>query len=412
MRPLHYVILEPGNMPLNRVAKTDYVALKQTALADPRVTQFVGDKPIKKVITVKNKHVFKADPVNLIRIFAYADRYKVGFHPEALRLARHSLSLVDDRLRADKEANRLFVEILTSRSEPEIALRRMNEAGILGRFVPEFGRVVSMMQFNMYHHYTVDEHLLCTIGILSAIEKGALSGELPLSTEIISSIDNRRALYLATFLHDIAKGRDEDHSIAGARVAREVGPRLGFSAAETAIAAWLVENHLVMSQYAQSRDLNDLKTIRDFANIVQSRELLTLLVILTAADIRAVGPGVWTGWKGQLLRSLYAETEPLLTGGHTVAPRETRVRQAVDAFRKAMTDSPAEEVEAFINGQVQSYWLRTDLDRQIAHAGLVQRARAEKKTFAYEVTTDAFTALTELSMWTADRTGLVAMIAG
>jgi len=345
-------------------------------------------------------------------MFAIADRHNVGFHPEALRLARHSLHLIDDRLRVDPDANRLFVEILTSRSQPEISLRRMNEVGVLGRFIPEFGRVVSMMQFNMYHHYTVDEHLLRTIGVLAEVERGSLGDELPLSTEIISSIENRRALYLATFLHDVAKGREEDHCIAGARLTREIGPRLGFSASETSIAAWLVENHLVMSQFAQSRDINDPKTIRDFANIVQSRESLMLLVILTAADIRAVGPGVWTGWKGQLLRSLYAETEPLLTGGHTSTPRETRVYEAVAAFRAKMADRPAEETESFINGQDSSYWLRTDLPRQLAHANLIRRAKADHLSFAYEVTTEAFTSLTELRMWTADRPGLVALIAG
>lgn len=363
-------------------------------------------------ITVKNRQVFKNDPVNLIRMFAIADRHNVGFHPEALRLARHSLHLIDDRLRANPDANRLFVELLTSRSQPEISLRRMNEVGVLGRFIPEFGRVVSMMQFNMYHHFTVDEHLLRTIGVLAEIERGSLGDELPLSTEIIGSIGNRRALYLATFLHDVAKGREEDHCIAGARLTREIGPRLGFTAAETSIAAWLVENHLVMSQFAQSRDINDPKTIRSFANIVQSRELLMLLVILTAADIRAVGPGVWTGWKGQLLRSLYAETEPLLTGGHTSTPRETRVYEAIAAFRSAMTDRPAEETETFINGQDSSYWLRTDLSRQLAHANLIRRAKADHLTFAYEVTTEAFTSLTELRIWTADRPGLVALIAG
>ncbi|NJM33635.1 MAG: [protein-PII] uridylyltransferase [Rhodomicrobium sp.] len=363
-------------------------------------------------IVMKSKDIFKADPVNLIRIFALADRNDVQFHPEALRLVRHSLRLIDDKLRSDPEANRLFLEILTSRHRPELTLRRMNEAGVLGRFIPDFGRVVSMMQFNMYHHYTVDEHLIRAVGVLSAIERGNLGNELPLSTEIIRNIVNRRALYVALFLHDIAKGRNEDHSIAGARVARELCPRLGLRPDETATVAWLVENHLVMSQFAQSRDLYDPATIRAFADIVQSREMLMLLVILTAADIRAVGPGVWTGWKGQLLRQLYYETEPLLTGGYTATPREARIRAALAEFRKAMAGAPAERVEAFIASQIPAYWLRTDLKHQLMHAKMMQRADEEKLTFAYEIATDNFTALTELTLWTADRPGLVAAIAG
>jgi [protein-PII] uridylyltransferase len=363
-------------------------------------------------MTAKNREVFRRDPVNLIRLFALAAEHNVLLHPEIIRLVRSSLRLIDDKLRTTPEANRLFLEILTSRTQPEVSLRRMNEAGVLGRFIPDFGRVVSMMQFNMYHHYTVDEHLLRAVGVLSNIERGLLGEELPLSTEIIRNIGNRRALYLAVFLHDIAKGRDEDHSIAGARIARELGPRLGLTPAETATAAWLVEHHLVMSQFAQSRDLNDPKTIRDFANIVQSREMLMLLVILTAADIRAVGPGVWTGWKGQLLRTLFYETEPLLTGGHTNVPRETRIRVAQRELRRALPDLPAAALDPLIDRQHSSYWLRTDLPHQIAHIGLMRRANDSSLPVAWDVATDSFTALTELTIWCQDRPGLIAMIAG
>ena len=176
----------------------------------------------------------------------------------------------------------------------------MNESGVLGRFIPEFGRVVSMMQFNMYHHYTVDEHLLRTVGQIYEIENGAASKELPLATTIIKTIQSRRILYVAAFLHDIGKGRPEDHSILGAEIARKLCPRFGLTAAETDRVAWLIEQHLVMSNTAQSRDISDPKTIQDFAGIVQGPERLKLLLLLTVADIRAVGPGTWNGWKGQL----------------------------------------------------------------------------------------------------------------
>jgi [protein-PII] uridylyltransferase len=363
-------------------------------------------------IVAKNANAFKKDPVNLIRIFAYAQRNDALFHPETLRLVRTSWKLIDDDLRNDPQANRLFLEILTSRDKPDRALRRMNEAGVLGRFVPEFGKVVSMMQFNMYHHYTVDEHLINSIGILSDIENGQLENVLPLSTEIIQNIENRRALYVAMFLHDIAKGRKEDHSIAGARIARELGPRFGLRPEETSIAAWLIENHLVMSQIAQSRDLQDPKTIQHFAAIVQSHEMMMLLVILTAADIRAVGPGVWTGWKGQLLRQLYYETEPFLTGGQTSTPRETRINMARKELREAMADHTDLDVEAFIERQSAPYWLRTDLEHQIMHVNLVNRAEKEKLDLAVDIKTDSFTALTELNLWTKDSPGLVAILAG
>jgi [protein-PII] uridylyltransferase len=177
---------------------------------------------------------------------------------------------------------------------------------VLGKFIPDFGRVVSMMQFNMYHHYTVDEHLLRCIGVLAEIEAGTIR-EYGLANDLVHTIQpqHRRVLYIALFLHDIAKGRIEDHSIAGARTARRLGPRFGLAPAETEMVSWLVENHLVMSTIAQSRDLSDRKTIENFSAVVQSLERMKLLTILTTADIRAVGPGVWNSWKAQLLKALY-----------------------------------------------------------------------------------------------------------
>ena len=266
-----------------------------------------------------------------------------------MRAITRSLKLIDAKLRENEEANELFLEILTSKNDPETVLRRMNEAGVLGRFVPAFGKIVAMMQFNMYHHYTVDEHLLRCIGVLAEIERGG-NNETPLANELIHKIlpEHRRVLYVTLFLHDIAKGRPEDHSIAGARVARRFCPRLGFSAADTETVAWLIENHLVMSSVAQSRDLSDRKTIENFAAVVQSAERLKLLTILTTADIRAVGPGVWNGWKAQLIRTLYYETEPALTGGFSEVNRAQRVAIAQDEFREAMKDWPSERLEAYI----------------------------------------------------------------
>ncbi|HVT55090.1 MAG TPA: [protein-PII] uridylyltransferase, partial [Xanthobacteraceae bacterium] len=293
-------------------------------------------------LNIVGEKVFERDPVNLIRMFHIADREDLDFHPDALRLTHRSLSLIDAELRDDKEANKLFLEILASRNAPEIVLRKMNETGVLGRFVPEFGRVVAMMQFNLYHHYTVDEHLLRCIGVLSEIERGT-NPENGLANELMKTIKNRTILYVSLFLHDIAKGRPEDHSIAGAKVARKLCPRFGLSPQETETVSWLIEYHLTMSTVAQSRDLSDRKTIEDFAAIVQNLERLKLLLVLTTADIRAVGPGVWNGWKAQLLRNLYYETEPVVTGGFSEVNRSKRIEFAQAEFREAMNDWTAEQ---------------------------------------------------------------------
>jgi [protein-PII] uridylyltransferase len=364
-------------------------------------------------LNVADPEVFKRDPVNLIRLFATAERTGAFFHPGAIRLLRQSLRLVDDKLRSDPEANRIFLDMLCSEANnPEPVLRRMNEAGVLGRFVPEFGRVVSMMQFNMYHHFTVDEHLIRTVGVLSDIERGIAAEPHPLSTQIIKTVQHRRALYVAAFLHDIAKGRDEDHSIAGARISRQLCPRFGLSAAETETVAWLVEQHLTMSSFAFSRDVGDPKTIRDFADIVQSPERLKLLLILTVSDIRAVGPSVWNGWKGQLLRALYYETEPLLAGGHTQLASRDRVAAAQAAFRAATIDWPKDEVDRFIDRHYPDYWLKTDARKVLEHARLIRSVEATDKKFGSLASTDAFTAITELSLFTPNHPRLLALLAG
>jgi [protein-PII] uridylyltransferase len=362
-------------------------------------------------LNVADADAFKRDPVNLIRFFAQAERTSAFFHPAAIRLLRRSLRLIDDRLRRDPEANRIFLEILCSEVNPEPTLRRMNEAGVLGRFIPDFGKVVSMMQFNMYHHYTVDEHLIRTVGVLSDIERGVAAEPHPLATKIFSTIQNRRALYVAAFLHDIAKGRPEDHSIEGARIARELCPRLGMSPAETDTVAWLIEQHLTMSSVAFSRDIGDPKTIRDFANSVQSPERLKLLLVLTIADIRAVGPSTWNGWKGQLLRGLYYEVEPVLAGGHTQLASRDRVAAAQQAFRQA-AGWPEEEAGSYIDRHYPDYWLKTETGKAVEHAALIRSAERAGRKLASDFKTDAFTAITELTLFAPNHPRLLALFAG
>jgi [protein-PII] uridylyltransferase len=363
-------------------------------------------------ISVVRSDAFERDPVNLIRLFQVADRGNLAIHPDATRLVTHALKRIDASLRNDPEANRLFLEILTSRHSPEVVLRRMNEAGVLGRFIPDFGRIVGMMQFSMYHHYTVDEHLLRTIGILANIEAGRLVEDHPLTSEFLPTVANRTVLYVAAFLHDIAKGRQEDHSLAGAEVARKLCPRFGLSPAETETVAWLVEHHLVMSITAQSRDLSDPRTTETFAGIVQTLERLKMLLILTVCDIRAVGPGVWNGWKGQLLRTLFWETEVVLGGGHSSIDRKSRVTAAQEALRRALPGWSDPDYETYAARHYPAYWLKVDLDRQVGQAKLLYSMASEVRSLATEVATDAFRGVTELTIVAPDHPRLLSIIAG
>ena len=364
-------------------------------------------------ITIARADAFKRDPVNLIRIFRLAQKHNLALHPDAMRVMTRSLKLIDAELRENEEANKLFLDILTSKSDPETVLRRMNETGVLGKFVPAFGKIVAMMQFNMYHHYTVDEHLLRCIGVLDEIERGD-STDTKLASELMGKIQpsHRKVIYVTLFLHDIAKGRPEDHSVVGARIAKRVCPRLGFSQNDTNLVAWLIEQHLTMSSVAQSRDLSDRKTIENFATVVQSTERLKLLTILTTADIKAVGPGVWNGWKAQLIRTLYYETEPVLTGGFSEVNRAQRVALAQDEFRAAMTDWPQAALESYIAKHYPAYWLKVDLPHKVAHANFVHASEEAKKTLATMVGFDAERGVTELSVLCPDHPWLLSVIAG
>ena len=363
-------------------------------------------------INIVHEDVFRETPINLIRLFGVAGEHDAAIHPDALRQVRRSLKLIGPELNRDPEANRIFLSILCDSRDPEAVLRRMNEAGVLGRFIPDFGRIVAQMQFNMYHHYTVDEHLLRAVGILSEIEHGRHAGDHPLASDLISTIANRRALFVAVLLHDIAKGRRERHSIAGEKVAKALCPRLGLSPDEIELVAWLVRYHLLMSETSQMRDLNDFKTILDFCAIVQSPERLKLLLILTIADIRAVGPGVWNGWKGQLLRTLYFEAEPVLSGGHSNVSRRDRLAAAQAAFRERMGDWPAERLERYVARHYDAYWLNSTIENHVAHARLFEEADRTGQQVATAIATDRFTAITELTVLAPDHPRLLALLTG
>ncbi len=356
--------------------------------------------------------IFRKDPVNILRIFQIADAKRVDIHPDALRTITRSLDLIDAKLRENPEANSAFLNMLTSRNDPERALRLMNEAGILGRFIPEFGHAVGLMQFNMYHHYTVDEHLIRAVGNLAAIERGDHKEESPVSTDVIKRVQSRAALYCAVLLHDMAKGLPGDHSDVGAEIARSLCPRLGMSASDTQAVAWLVKNHLVMSDIAQRRDVSDPQTVRDFVAQVQSPEMLRLLLILTVADIKAVGPGVWNGWKGQLLRELYYAAEHMMTGGDQAPGRGARVAEAKAVLAARLGDFTPEQRERALTRHYDNYWLSFESEEQERHARAIARADAAGELITLEPTTNEFRAVTDIMLYTPDHAGLFSQFAG
>ena len=369
-------------------------------------------------ISVASETAFAHDPVAMLRLFHVAQEHALDIHPDALRLVTQNLRRIDAKVRNDPEANALFVKMLTSRHDPETTLRRLNEAGLFGRFVPDFGRVVAQMQYDMYHVYTVDEHTIFAIGILHRIEQGLLRDELPVASEIIHKVVSRRVLYIAVLLHDIAKGRPGDHSQVGAKIARTLCPRLGLTPEETETVAWLVLHHLLMSMTAQKRDLDDPKTIADFAEAVQSPERLRLLLVLTVADIRAVGPKTWTQWKANLLRQLYHQTMEALDGGlsNTALAGEQRLAAAVAALRdqagELLPDISAGELEAFAASVGQSYWLAFDPPTIAQHVRMLREARRGEMPLAIRTVSDPDREVSAVTVLTEDQPGLLPKIAG
>ncbi len=354
---------------------------------------------------------FRQDPVRLIEVFRLAEAEGLEVHPETMRQAGRDARLIDGKLRRDKRANALFVELLSGRKDPETALRWMNEAGVFGRFVPDFGRVNAQMQFDMYHHYTVDEHTIRAIGLLSQIERGLLEADHPRATREFPKLASRRALFVAVLLHDIAKGRGGDHSVLGAEVAHRLCPRFGLDEKETDLVAWLVLHHLLMSRTAQKRDLTDPKTIEDFVAEVQSLERLRNLAILTAVDIRAVGPGTWNSWKGQLLGELYDAAQERLRLGHKGTGRKQRVMAKKDAVQRLLGDADhlVDSIGALLG---DAYWIAEP--EEIIAGNLRQydaaEAAGEALSIAFEV--DETRGATRVSVIALDHPGLFYRMAG
>jgi [protein-PII] uridylyltransferase len=314
---------------------------------------------------------FLSDPLNILRVFEEALRTGYLLHPNMMRLLASNLHLIDDHLRNDPAAVQIFLSLLLDHGNPERPLRRMNELGVLSAFIPEFENIVAMMQFNVYHHYTVDEHIIQCVSCLAQIERGELVEELPVVSGILKDGVNRRIIYVALLLHDIGKGRPEDHSIIGAQLARRICPRLGLTAEETETVEWLVRYHLLMSDMAQKRDVGDPRTVRDFAKAVETRKRLDLLTVLTVCDIRGVGPGTWNNWKAMLLRQLYNVTAEALEGGLETISRERAVEDSRAALRARLADWTEAQVARETARHYDPYWHGLSTDTQEAFARLL-----------------------------------------
>jgi [protein-PII] uridylyltransferase len=323
-------------------------------------------------LAIADEAAFLSNPLNLLRVFEEGLRTGMLIHPDAMRLVTANLGLIDEAFRENREARRIFLDLLLKHGNPERALRRMNELGVLSAFVPEFEPIVAMMQFNMYHSYTVDEHTIQVISNFSRIERLELEEELPISTEILREGVDRKVLMVAMLLHDIGKGRDQDHSVLGAQIARKVAPRLGLNRNDCDTVEWLVRYHLLMSDMAQKRDIADPRTVRDFAKAVQSVKRLDLLTVLTVCDIRGVGPDTWNNWKAALIRALYRQTRQALEEGMEALNRENRGAEAKLALRTELADWSKKDIKQETARHYPPYWQGLHVTAHVVFANLLK----------------------------------------
>ncbi len=361
-------------------------------------------------LTLADESTFFDDPLNIMRVFEEAMQSGILIHPETMRAIRANLNKIDDSMRADPEAQRIFLSLLLDFGNPERALRRMNELGVLGAFIPEFQRIIALMQFNIYHSYTVDEHTIQCISVLAQLEQGNLKEDLPILTDVFKGEIDRKVLYVALLLHDIGKGLPEDHSVAGARMAREICPRLGLSEQETETIEWLVANHLVMSDVAQKRDLSDPRTVRNFAKSVKTIARLKLLLALTVCDIRGVSNKAWNNWKAQLMRDLYRATLAQLKSGVDKVGTFNAVGEAKDALRAALTDWEPAAIEAELARHYDPYWQGLDTDTHVDFARML--STIDKDGLVAEFTADLDRDATQACFAMQDHPGIFSRVAG
>ena len=349
-------------------------------------------------------------PSQILQLFETAGRRNIDIHPDAFSAIDFRRNLIDRDFRSDPEHSEIFQKTLLTAKAPYATLKTMNEAGVLGRYLSEFGGIVSRTQFNMHHAYTVDEHTLRLIDNYDNLAKGRLEEDIPVATKVAAQFNKtqRLTMMLACLLHDTGKGKG-DQCIEGAQLAHQACRRLGIPQDITDDVAWLVRRHLDMSETAQRRDISDPETIENFAKLMGSKRRLDLLLVLTVSDIRAVGPGIWNDWKATLLRSLYLATENYLDGRDDLAP-SSKIASRKEQFLERLTEDEIQFITPITKSLPDSYLLGFSMEKMVMHARffetLLKAGHNPKTDTATQTRVNPRRNVTELWVLTQNRTGL------
>ncbi len=377
--------------------------LRQEALADGLI---VIDEQLR--LAQPDGRAFQEDPLRLLKVFWH--RHQLGFElgVDVERAVEDSLDLIDDRFRASPEARDLFLDICRNWGRVAQTLREMHELGVLGRYLPEWGALTCLVQYDVYHKFTADQHSLIAVQNLEALAPGQ-SADSEGNAQVVSEVERPGLLMLGMLLHDIGKGKGHGHVAKGIPLIEALTARIGLQPDDADKVIFLVAHHLTMSHIAQRRDIDDPKTIESLAEVCRTPERLRMLYLLTCADMRAVGPGVMTGWQAQILWDLYARTLARLTGGQRERPTREAVGQRVTAVTRG--EVPRTTLAAHLAMLSERYLATTSPQRIAAHLRLVDRMN-EEGGLATELFHHPDLGSSELVVVTRDVPGLFSLIAG
>ena len=360
------------------------------------------------------REILTENPINIIKLFYISHINNIDIHPKTLRQITSLRKLINLKVRQNVEANKMFLNILTSDKDPTRTLRLMNEANILGQFIPEFQKIVGLMQFDMYHSYTVDEHTIFTISNLHSLRSGKFSDFAPLTSSAILEIKSYKSLFVAMLLHDIAKGKKGDHSENGSLIASKICPRLGLNKEETKMVEWLVLHHLIMSKTAFRYELGDPKVIKNFAKQVRSIDKLKSLLALTVADIRGVGPDVWNDWKGALIKELYIKTYDLLKPPQEISKITEPLKSSKELLIRYLNNKGVNDldIKTYCSKFYNNYWGTFNLPSVVNHYEIFTSMKNYSKKLEIYLSNDSKLKATELLVITPDHHGLFSQISG
>ncbi|MEM8988050.1 MAG: [protein-PII] uridylyltransferase [Pseudomonadota bacterium] len=362
--------------------------------------------------------LFIRKPSDIMRLFQVVDAYDLDIHPNAFAAIAEAPAESFKNLKRDEDAQDIFRRIMTQSRNPERVLRLMNETGVLGRFIPAFGRLAGRVRYGLFYSHTLDEHAIRAVGVLSAIERGDEREEHPVATEAVSLIENKTVLYFAVLFHVLRYSGPRKTKAGAGALAERIGRRFGLSKEDAVLLGWVVESHADLARVAECRDLTDIKGVADFASSVGSLTRLRFLLIVTVCSLKIAGPQSWDGWMRHLLQDLHTACEAYLQGGGEAALADAFARQAATRRREVMSafeGRPAPErqrIKYVCDGFDEAFWGAFSAEALARYVEAVLKSQKRDEATVIDVSAVESSGVTEAFIYTDDQPGLFGLLAG